>query len=194
MFKQLRLVRFLSPLLLVTVLLIVFPSSVKVIFAAASRLTSTPILVGPKKHYLALGDSLAFGYQPNRDYFHGYARRYFADLKGHGVRDMFDIGCPGETSITMIRGGCPAVPKFVPSQLSVALAYLKMHPSTVSPVTLDIGANDILDDISVSKCVINMSQYQRDLAILDTNLRQVILPKLHAALTVHGHAPAQERE
>ena len=186
MFKHVRLLRFLSPLLLLAVLLLVFPSGVKVIFAAASHLSSAPSLVGPKKHYLALGDSLAFGYQLDKDYFHGYARDYLAELKGHGVRDMFDIGCPGETSITLIKGGCPVLPKFVPSQLSVALAYLKVHPATVSPVTLDIGANDMLNDINLTSCVINLPQYQRDLAVLDTSLRQVILPKLYAALTVRG--------
>ncbi len=26
--------------------------------------------VGPKQHYLALGDSLAFGFQPNKDFTH----------------------------------------------------------------------------------------------------------------------------
>jgi lysophospholipase L1-like esterase len=182
MFKRVRLLRFLSPLLLLFVLLLICFSGVKVIFAAAS----IPALVGPKKHYLALGDSLAFGYQIDKDYFHGYARDYLAELKGHGVRDMFDIGCPGETSTTLIRGGCPVLPKFMPSQLSVALLYLKTHRSTVSPVTLDVGANDMLNDINPTTCVMNTAQYQRDLALLDANLRQVILPKLHAALTVQS--------
>jgi len=34
-------------------------------------------LIGPKQHYLALGDSLAFGYQPNQDYSHGYVPGLF---------------------------------------------------------------------------------------------------------------------
>lgn len=41
--------------------------------------------VGPKSRYLALGDSLAFGYQPDLDWSHGYAKQWYGDLQGHGV-------------------------------------------------------------------------------------------------------------
>ena len=187
MYKHSRIAGFLSPLLLLAILLLALFSGGKVIFAASSHASAASLLVGPKKHYLALGDSLAFGYQPDRDYFHGYVKNYFTELKGHSVRDYFDTGCPGETSMTMIKGGCPLLPHFAPSQLSVALTYLKIHPATVSPVTLDIGANDILRDINLTTCTVNGPQYQRDLATLDANLRQVILPKLHSALTAGGH-------
>src|SRR5439155_2234658 len=35
-------------------------------------------LVGPKQHYLALGDSLAFGYQPDLNFDDGYVDDFFS--------------------------------------------------------------------------------------------------------------------
>ena len=55
----------------------------------------------------------------------------------------------------------------------------------MSPVTLDIGANDLLPDIDPTTCTINKSKFAADLAILDANLK-FILPRLQAALTVNG--------
>ncbi len=141
---------------------------------------------GPSQHYLALGDSLAFGYQPDGDYTHGYVAAFYADLATHGVQDVTDLGCPDETSTTMIYGGCPYAPPGTPPQLTAALAYLYAHPGTVSPVTLDIGANDLLSDANYSTCTVNQPKFNQDLRTLDLNLRHVILPSLHAALTVHG--------
>jgi len=65
-------------------------------------------LVGPKQHYLGLGDSLAFGYQPNSDFNHGYVDYFFRELQGDGVKTVTNMGCPGETSSTMINGNCPS--------------------------------------------------------------------------------------
>lgn len=145
------------------------------------------LVPGPGQHYLALGDSLAFGYQPDGDYTHGYVADFYADLASHGVQDVTDLGCPGETSTTMITGGCPYAPQGTPPQLEAAIAYLSTHPGTVSPVTLDIGANDLLKDANYSTCTVNVQQFNQDLNALDLNLRVVILPLLHAALTIRGH-------
>ncbi len=53
-------------------------------------------------------------------------------------------------------------------------------------MTLDIGANDVLPDINTNTCTVNISKFNADLATVDTNLTQSILPALHAALTVNG--------
>jgi len=37
-------------------------------------------LVGPKQHYLALGDSLAFGYQPDLNFTSGYVDDYYSHM------------------------------------------------------------------------------------------------------------------
>jgi lysophospholipase L1-like esterase len=143
-------------------------------------------LVGPKQHYLALGDSLAFGFQPNGDFTDGYVPDLFQILRNEGVKDVTNYGCPGETSATFINGGCPFAPAgFV--QITAALAFIRAHVGKVSPVTLDIGPNDVLPDLNPSTCAVDVSTFNADLATLDTNLTQVILPQLHKALLVKGH-------
>ena len=61
--------RYLRPLvaLLCSIILVALPLQSS--FAASSH-SNTPSLVGPKARYLALGDSLAFGYQPDLNYIH----------------------------------------------------------------------------------------------------------------------------
>jgi hypothetical protein len=72
------------------------------------------------------------------------------------------------------------------AQLNAALSYLAAHQGQVSPVTLDIGANDVLPDLNARTCTPDVSKFAVDLAILDANLKQVILPRLRSALTVNG--------
>ncbi|HZU68058.1 MAG TPA: SGNH/GDSL hydrolase family protein [Ktedonobacteraceae bacterium] len=185
MLKNAYVFRFiLAPLFLVVFL----GFSVAPVAFAASNGRHTK-LVGPKKYYLALGDSLAFGYQPDLNWDHGYVDDFFSNLKGYGVKDVANMGCPGETSNTFINGGCPYsyLRKFpyVGPQLSAAVTYLQLFAGQVSPVTLDIGANDLLPDINPNNCSVS-SSFNTDLQTLDKNLTQIILPQLKAALTVHG--------
>lgn len=150
--------------------------------------------IAPKQYYLALGDSLAFGYQPDLDYTHGYADDVFNALQARGTRTLVNLGCPGETSETFIGGRCPypflrKFPYFA-SQLAAALAFLHQHAGQVSPVTLDIGANDLLPDVAQQTCTVNAG-FTDDLATLDAHLVQTILPQLHHALGVNGHLSGQ---
>jgi lysophospholipase L1-like esterase len=172
---------------------------------AASHSQGPPFhRVGPKQHYLALGDSLAFGVQPNCiplplppppftfHCTHGYVNDLFQILQDEGTKDFTNFGCPGESSTTFINGNCPfasyAPPGFV--QLKFALAYLHANPGKVSPVTLNIGSNDVLPDIQfdplTSTCTINVGGFTTDLTTLDSNLTGTILPELRDALTVNG--------
>ncbi len=146
-------------------------------------------LVGPKQHYLALGDSLAYGYQPclsnnSCSKTEGYVYDLFQTLQHEGTKDVTNYGCPGETSSTFINGGCPYAPGGAPAQLTAAVAFLQQNAGKVSPVTLDIGANDMLPDLS--SCVVDVNTFNADLATLDTNLTGTILPALQGALTVNG--------
>ncbi len=104
--------------------------------------------------YVSLGDSLAFGYQPNLvaagDYnpadYVSYAEDYAA-MRPH-LR-LANFGCPGETTGTLINGGCPwpvsalHMPYNGGSQLQAALAYIGAHPD-MSLISVDIGSNDLL--------------------------------------------------
>ncbi len=126
--------------------------------------------------YLALGDSLTYGFHQAQfakelpainpaNYEEGYVNDFGAALKSANPHlQIIDEGCPGETSETLINGSgiegyCAGGPTGTPfpwvwlhhpyaskSQLADALAILAANPD-VSPITLDIGANDVLQFI-----------------------------------------------
>jgi lysophospholipase L1-like esterase len=151
------------------------------------QIQAATTLVGVKSYYLGLGDSLAFGYQPNVDWSHGYVQQWYANLQGRGSKSLTNYGCAGETSSTFINGGCPywylLHNYYLGPQLSAAVDFLKEdHAGAVSPVSLDIGANDMLPDINTSNCTVS-SSWSSDLARLDSNLTGTILPRLTKALT-----------
>ncbi len=72
----------------------------------------------------------------------GYPNLLYARLRAArpGLR-LALLGCPGETTVTMTRGGICHYPGG--SQLAAATAFLRAHRGHVLLVTLDIGANDI---------------------------------------------------
>jgi lysophospholipase L1-like esterase len=96
-------------------------------------------------YYLALGDSLAQGVQPNStgqsvETDHGYVDDLYAfeRTQVHGLR-LSKLGCPGETTTTMIHGGVCTYASG--NQLDDAVAFLTTH--RVAFVTIDIGANNV---------------------------------------------------
>jgi lysophospholipase L1-like esterase len=100
----------------------------------------------PASYYVALGDSLSQGVQPNLsgasvETPNGYASQLYAALRKHhpGLR-LADFGCPGETTATMIHGGTCSYR--AGSQLAAAVSFLHAHRGHVSLVTVDIGGND----------------------------------------------------
>ena len=177
--------RLVVPGALVVLLLFAFAPAA---LAASNHSTQPNLSTGLKQHYLAMGDSLAYGYQPTcktTPCIHGYVNDLFQALHKEGVKDFTNLGCPGETSSSLINGGiCPYTP--FSSQLAAAVAYLQANAGKVSPVTLDIGANDVLSDTDPSTCTVNVNQFFADVATLDANLTGTILPALQKALTVNG--------
>ena len=182
--------RIILPLALAVSLLFAF---VPAVLGTTHAQSPSSHLIGAKQYYLALGDSLAFGFQPNGDYTHGYVDDLFQILQQEGVKAVANMGCPGESSITFIQGGCPSpIPPHFPytgPQLTAAVNFLKANPGKVTIVTLDIGSNDVLRDTTItsSGCVINQPQFDTDLATLDANLTGTILPAIYKALTPKGH-------
>jgi lysophospholipase L1-like esterase len=105
-----------------------------------------PVARAPVSYYLALGDSLSVGAQPDASGVseptgQGYADQLYAILRRErpGLR-LVKLGCIGETTVTMIHGGMCRYPGG--SQLADAVSFLRAHRGRVSLVTLDIGAND----------------------------------------------------
>lgn len=116
----------------------------------------------PPKILLALGDSLAAGYEPTfatssplvdqatgyRD--QGYAGSYASDVATTRSMKLIDLGCPGETTASML--GTPAQSQCrtlysaelgAHSQVAAAESFLARHQNQVGLLTLDIGANDV---------------------------------------------------
>ena len=100
----------------------------------------------PASYYLALGDSLSQGVQPDGSGVsvkteQGYPAQVYAVLRrSHPGLRLVTLGCPGETTITMIRGGMCRYPGG--SQMAAAVAFLRAHRHHVFLITIDIGAND----------------------------------------------------
>jgi lysophospholipase L1-like esterase len=100
----------------------------------------------PAVYYLALGDSLSRGVQPDAagasvETPQGYPDLVYAQLRRTrpGLR-LVQLGCPGETTETMTHGGICRYPGG--SQLAAAETFLRAHRGHVLLVTIDIGAND----------------------------------------------------
>lgn len=115
---------------------------------AADGASSRPL------EYLALGDSIAFGYSPlvspaNEDNFLAYADTASAALRER----VTNAACPGETSSHFVdlagtdygcgfwQANLPLHASYTTSQLAFADAFLQSHPKTLL-VTITIGAND----------------------------------------------------
>ena len=127
---------------------------------SAGRQTTTATSVADAKgYYLALGDSITYGYQPTG---RPGARAStfdtgFVDVFASRLRDVsagitvVNYGCPGESTVTFVRGGCPAFADrlelhdaFRGPQLKAALSFLRAHPGEVSPITVTLYGNDWL--------------------------------------------------
>jgi lysophospholipase L1-like esterase len=130
------------------------------------------------QYYLALGDSLAFGFQPNHDFAHGYVTQLYDRLHAGNPRLVLEnLGCPGETSGTLVTGGICPYPGAA-SQLATALAFLRAHPGKVRLVTIDIGGNDV--DHCVTAAGIDTACFARGLLNIAVNL-SVTVARLRAA-------------
>jgi lysophospholipase L1-like esterase len=139
-------------------------------------------LAGPS-YYLALGDSLAVGVQPDADGRSlptpdGYADQLYARLRRTDRNlQLVKLGCSGENTTTMLNGGICGYQGG--SQVAAAVTFLRAHPGRVRVVTLDIGANDL------NHCAENAQQVDLSCAVdglssIGTNL-PAMLTMLRAA-------------
>lgn len=110
--------------------------------ASSEPRPSPPTAPTGQRVYVALGDSLAAGYQPGRGVDGDTA--YPARVREHLGDDvtLVNLGCSGERTGTMITGGRCAYD--AGSQLAQAVVVLTEHRGRVALVTLDIGGNDVM--------------------------------------------------
>lgn len=149
--------------------------------------------------YLALGDSIAFGYRPTTitpaaEYadagnFTGYPELV---AKATGM-SLTNASCPGESSTSLITAGvadngCSAVSAtgaagyrsknplhagYSGSQLTFAVSFLRSHEQT-RLVSLDIGVNDLLVCYTVTPSHCTGSAGQAQLAETGKNVATII--------------------
>lgn len=132
-------------------------------------------------YYLSLGDSLAAGQQPTGDPAdmyrtdQGYADQlYRMALATYPKLRHVKLGCPGETSVTMIEGGICAYPHG--SQLDEAVAFLHAHRKFVAFVTIDIGWNDFPCESGLECIPPGVASIQANLPGILATLRAVAGP------------------
>jgi lysophospholipase L1-like esterase len=170
---------------------------------AAATLIATGVLTSaqspkfnpPKRYYLVLGDSIAFGYQawraraglPASAFNSGFVDVFAGRLRQIQPRlTVVNYGCPGETTTTFLRGGClwtslglPLHDAFSGAQIDAAVAFLRAHPGEVSPITLTLWSNDVRAFVSScpdQTCVVNgtgaaVAEISNNLATIVARLR-----------------------
>jgi lysophospholipase L1-like esterase len=166
--------------------------------ALADSSAASDTSTNPVHYYVALGDSLAEGHQPNGDVGDGYADQFYATLKADDpTLQLENLACGGETTSSMISGVeptgslgsryfcAPPGPRREElahgSQLADAVAFLRAHSQFVSLMTIDIGGND------VGLCVFQLDQtcladgltaMRQNLSLILSALREAVGPNV----------------
>ena len=139
------------------------------------------------RYYVSLGTSLSVGIQPdangtNQLTSDGYADQLFDIIEPQFRKiRLVKLGCPGETTETMMEGGICTYPK--KSQLAEAVKFLHAHKDKVELVTIDLGVNDILaagciiDTVVDNSCIAEVfDQISINLPVILTALREAAHP------------------
>lgn len=153
---------------------------------------------GPKSYYLALGDSIAYGFQPTKKpgtrataFDTGYADVLAARLRRLSPQiRVVNYACPGESTVTFAQGSCPGIADgfklhtaYRGAQLRAAESFLRAHAGEVSPITLTLWGNDwlpLLLDKCHGKAACVRAQGPRTIAAIGARLT-AILKRLRAA-------------
>jgi lysophospholipase L1-like esterase len=169
-------------------------AALAVITAAVLTACSSPPAAKPpppSSYYLALGDSLSKGVQPDAagasvETGQGYPDLVYATLlASHPALRLVRLGCPGETTQTMMHGGICHYS--AGSQLTAATAFLRAHRGHVFLVTIDIGANDLEDCGSqpgltqLASCIGQLPKATANVAAILASLRAAAGPGVRIA-------------
>jgi lysophospholipase L1-like esterase len=159
--------------------------------APSARVVLTAATSATPPRYLALGDSLAAGMQPDprghdRPTSEGYVDVLAASLARDqpGLRTL-TLSCGGATTTTLLQGGASCQPRGQRGQVERAERFLAAHPE-VTLVTVDIGDNDVEPCINIGNGDIDRACVQRGLARIRRNL-PVIARRLRAAARPSMH-------
>ncbi len=135
------------------------PASAPPSTTAAPTTSAAEPSPGPSGAYLALGDSLAAGYQPGGAELRDAAYPALAASRlGRAGAELTveNLGCSGETTGTLLDGGKCTFDEG--SQLAQAEAWLEENADDVRLVSIDIGGNDLLrcatDELTVDEACV----------------------------------------
>src|SRR5215216_5452404 len=88
------------------------------VLGTAAAAAPRPVYQPPQSYYLALGDSMTYGFQPTKakpgarpsEFHTGYVDVFAARLRklAPAIR-VVNYGCPGESTVTFVQGGCPGL-------------------------------------------------------------------------------------
>ncbi len=169
------------------------PRSARMLLFLASAAPAVALLAGaatpaaaaahhrpPARYYLALGDSLAQGVQPappsgqSVETDQGYVDDLFAhySVQFPGNLRLVKLGCPGETTTSMLTGAGSPCTYPAGSQLRAALAFIRAHRAAVVLITIDIGANNV--DGCAAGGVINQTCVTSGLAAARSDLPKIL--------------------
>ncbi len=173
-------------------------SAAALALAGAAAAAPRPEFNQPKPEYLALGDSITYGFQtsklaaglPAGAYHTGYV-----DVLADRLRRLrpglvaVNFGCPGESAASFSAGPCPWTEggfelhdDFTGAQLDAAVAFLRARGGKVSPITLNLAGNDVNELIGACGGDLACVQSQAPAAIAQFAARLgVILQRLRAA-------------
>jgi lysophospholipase L1-like esterase len=166
------------------------------VLAVLASLLAASTAAAAKPTYLALGDSVTFGFvdlkaNPAPDYSKPATFLGYPELFGQAARlKVVNAACPGETSASLVSAsglsnGCenayrknfPLHVRYSGTQLSFALKYLRKHPRT-RVVSLMIGANDLFlcqrttSDGCVSELEAALTRIQRNVRTVVSGIRR----------------------
>ena len=153
---------------------------------AASAATSAPAPQGGASvtrsggagFYLALGDSVAVGYEPGKgqNTGHGYVDDLWRNARhrmpGLALRN---IACVGETTFSMMTGKNSHC-RYPGAQLDRAVSFLHAHPGKIALITITLGSNDLFN-----RCV-DFHNYKLDRACT-AHLRPKVTRRLASSWT-----------
>jgi lysophospholipase L1-like esterase len=184
--------------------------------AAVSLIPALPAAAAPlggpggNGTYLALGDSVAFGYVPSNavpapDYFDPSSFVGYPEDVAQALHiPVSNASCPGETTASLYipgaqSNGCENSPgssvgyrtefplhvRYAGTQMLYALRYLATHRNT-RLVTIDIGANDVFlcQETTADKCA-STAELQAVLKKIQVNLA-VIYALIRDVARYHG--------
>ena len=163
------------------------PHILFLLFVLATLTTSLSAQGASRPRYLALGDSVTFGFINNAGFEYVNDANFigFPTYAGLGANmNVVNAACPGETTASFlsssgIDNGCREFRalgaqlhvSYSSTQLDFALAFLKSHPQT-RLVTVGLGADDVL--LLNTACSGDLTCIQTGLATVTASMETIL--------------------